>query len=55
MRSPAERPGRGVDGAAVAAVAAVVAGDRDRLPGIVEARPHVGVRGRERLDGVLAR
>lgn len=40
-----------MDGAAVAAVT----GDRDRLPGVVEARPHLGVRGREWLDGVLAR
>ena len=47
-----DRPGHGID---LATVAAAMFGERDRLVGIAAARPHLGVRGREWLDGVLAR
>jgi MOSC domain-containing protein YiiM len=47
-----DRPDHGVD---VAAVAAAMFGERERIAAIAAARPHLGVRGREWLDGVLAR
>ncbi len=46
-----DRPAHGVT---AAAVAAAMLGDRDRVPGLVAARPDLGVRGREWLDGVVA-
>lgn len=47
-----ERPGHGVD---VAAVAAAMLGDRDRLSQVGTVRSYLGVRGREWLDGVVVR
>jgi hypothetical protein len=47
-----DRPDHGVD---VAALAAVLLGDRTGLAAVARARPHLGARMRVRLDGILAR
>ncbi len=47
-----DRPDHGVD---VAALAAVLLGDRTGLAAVARARPHLGERMRTRVDGILAR